>query len=145
LYDTKWYHTYRYHTKKSPTELRGEDLNGWLELWHAEQGPASPSALKHIAVDEFFVSLCGAVNRRDGIGGRTWARDLSEPKKSLAAVAARADQGRHRALQGRDQHKANGVKLSRLQVRAIQSGLVRPARVTPARGAREQRERGRVG
>jgi SAM-dependent methyltransferase len=29
--------------------------------------------------NEFFVSLCGAVNRRDGIGGRTWVRDLSEP------------------------------------------------------------------
>lgn len=29
--------------------------------------------------NEFFVSLCGAVNRRDGLGGRTWVRDLSEP------------------------------------------------------------------
>ncbi|HTV55695.1 MAG TPA: class I SAM-dependent methyltransferase [Terriglobia bacterium] len=29
--------------------------------------------------NEFFVSLCGAVNRRDGIGGRTWVRDLSQP------------------------------------------------------------------
>ena len=29
--------------------------------------------------NEFFVSLCGAVNRRDGIAGRTWACDLSKP------------------------------------------------------------------
>jgi SAM-dependent methyltransferase len=100
-------------------KLRGEDLNEWLDLWHAEQGPAKPGALKliaaaipfateqdlkvidvgcgpgdtgrmiharfpHASVDfldrnEFFVALCGAVNRRDGIGGRTWVRDLSEP------------------------------------------------------------------
>ena len=41
------------------------------------------------AVDrnEFFVSLCGAVNRRDGIAGRTWVRDLSEPnwRRDLAS------------------------------------------------------------
>ena len=37
--------------------------------------------------NEFFVSLCGAVNRRDGIGGRTWVRDLSEPnwRRDLAS------------------------------------------------------------
>ena len=29
--------------------------------------------------NEFFVSLCDAVNRRDGITGRTLVRDLSEP------------------------------------------------------------------
>jgi hypothetical protein len=29
--------------------------------------------------NEFFVALCDAVNRRNGIGGRTWVRDLSEP------------------------------------------------------------------
>jgi cyclopropane fatty-acyl-phospholipid synthase-like methyltransferase len=29
--------------------------------------------------DPFFVSLCGAVNRRDGTPGRTLVRDLSEP------------------------------------------------------------------
>jgi len=97
-------------------KLRGEDLNIWLDLWHAEQGPAKPAALKlisaavpfpidqglrvldvgcgagdggrvihsrfpHAQIDfvdrnEFFVSLCGAVNRRDGILGRTWVRDL---------------------------------------------------------------------
>jgi SAM-dependent methyltransferase len=100
-------------------KLRGEDLNKWLELWHVEQGPAKPSALKLIAaaipfpthrslrvldvccgtgdagraihsrfphaqidfVDRnlFFASLCDAVNRRDGISGRTLVRDLSEP------------------------------------------------------------------
>ena len=100
-------------------KLRNEDLNAWLELWRAEQGPAKPAALKLITAaipfpvdqrlqvldvgcgpgdagrgihsrfpnaridfidcNEFFVSLCGAVNRRDGIGGRTWLRDLSEP------------------------------------------------------------------
>jgi SAM-dependent methyltransferase len=99
-------------------KLRGEDLNTWLDLWRAEQGPAKPAALKLITAaipfpidqslrvldvgcgsgdagraihsrfpqaridfvdrNEFFVSLCGAVNRRDGIGGRTWVRDLSE-------------------------------------------------------------------
>ena len=37
--------------------------------------------------NEFFVSLCGAVNRRDGIGGRTLVRDLSEPnwRRDLAS------------------------------------------------------------
>jgi SAM-dependent methyltransferase len=37
--------------------------------------------------NEFFVSLCGAVNRRDGIDGRTWAHDLSEPdwRRDLAS------------------------------------------------------------
>ena len=99
-------------------KLRGEDLNTWLDLWRAEQGPAKPAALKLITAvipfpidqslrvldvgcgpgdagrsihsrfpgaqidfvdrNEFFVSLCGAVNRRDGIGGRTWARDFEE-------------------------------------------------------------------
>ena len=99
-------------------KLRGEDLDAWLDLWRAEQGPAKPGALTLIAaaipfpidrslrvldvgcgpgdagrvihsrfphaqidfVDRnlFFVSLCGAVNRRDGIRGRTLARDLSE-------------------------------------------------------------------
>jgi SAM-dependent methyltransferase len=100
-------------------KLRGEDLDSWVELWRAEQGPAKPGALKLMAAvipfpvdqslrvldvgcgpgdagrtihsrfpnaridsvdrNEFFVSLCGAVNRRDGIAGRTWASDLSEP------------------------------------------------------------------
>jgi len=100
-------------------KLRGEDLNTWLDLWHTEQGPAKPDALKLIAAaipsqvgqglrvldvgcgpgdagravhsrfphgrvdfvdrNEFFVALCSAVNRRDGVGGRTWARDLSKP------------------------------------------------------------------
>ena len=108
-------------------KLRGEDLNTWLDLWRAEQGPAKPGALKIIATaipfpidqslrvldvgcgpgdagraihsrfpqaridsvdrNEFFVSLCGAVNRRDGIGGRTWVHDLSEPnwRRDLAS------------------------------------------------------------
>lgn len=100
-------------------KLRDEDLNVWLDLWRAEQGPAKPAALKLIAAaipfpidqslrvldvgcgtgdagrvicsrfphariafvdrNEFFVSLCDAVNRRDGISGRTLVRDLSEP------------------------------------------------------------------
>lgn len=99
-------------------KLRGEDLNPWLDLWHAEQGPAKPAALKLIAAtipfsldrrlhvldvgcgpgdagrtihsrypraridfvdgNEFFVSLCDAINRRDGIAGQTLLRDLSE-------------------------------------------------------------------
>ena len=108
-------------------KLRGEDLNAWLDLWHAEQGFAKPAALKlitaaipfhidqnlrvldvgcgpgdagraihsrfpHARVDfvdrnEFFVSLCGAVNRRDGVAGRTWVCDLSEPdwRRDLAS------------------------------------------------------------
>jgi trans-aconitate methyltransferase len=37
--------------------------------------------------NEFFVSLCAAVNRRDGIPGRTWARDLSEPEWSSDLIA----------------------------------------------------------
>jgi SAM-dependent methyltransferase len=108
-------------------KLHGEDLNVWLDLWCAEQGPAKPGALKLMAsaipfpidqslrvldvgcgpgdagrrihsrfpnaridfVDrnEFFVSLCSAVNCRDGIGGRTWVRDLSKPdwRRGLAS------------------------------------------------------------
>jgi SAM-dependent methyltransferase len=100
-------------------KLRGEDLNTWLDLWRAEQGPAKPAALMLIAAaipfpvdrslrvldvgcgtgdagrvihsqfpraridfvdrNEFFVSLCEAVNRRDGITGQTLMRDLSAP------------------------------------------------------------------
>lgn len=100
-------------------KLRGEDLNTLLDLWHTEQGPAKPGALKLMAAvipfpvdqslrvldlgcgpgdagravharfpqaridsvdsNDFFVSLCGMVNRRDGIAGRTLARDLSDP------------------------------------------------------------------
>jgi trans-aconitate methyltransferase len=100
-------------------KLRNEDLNEWLDLWRAEQGPAKPAALKLIAAaipfpvdqsprvldmgcgpgdagraihsrfphaeidfvdrNEFFVALCVAVNRRDGIDGRTWLHDFSEP------------------------------------------------------------------
>ncbi|MGA7411079.1 MAG: class I SAM-dependent methyltransferase [Bryobacteraceae bacterium] len=100
-------------------KLRGEDLDTWLDLWRAEQGPAKPGALKLITAaipfpidqslrvldlgcgtgdagraihsrfaraqiefvdrNEFFVSLCGAVNRRDGIDGSTWVHDLSRP------------------------------------------------------------------
>lgn len=108
-------------------KLRDEVLNTWLDLWHAEQGPAKPGALKLIAAtipfpseqrlrvldagcgpgdagrmihsrfphakidfvdrNEFFVALCDAVNRRDGISGRTWVRDLSEPdwRRDLAS------------------------------------------------------------
>jgi SAM-dependent methyltransferase len=100
-------------------KLRGEDLDTWLDLWRAEQGPAKPAALKLIAAaipfpvdqplrildagcgtgdagrvihsrfpharidsvdrNEFFVALCGAVNRRDGIAGQTRVCDLSDP------------------------------------------------------------------
>ncbi len=100
-------------------KLRGEDLNAWLDMWHAEQGPAKPAALQLIAAaipfqldeslrvldvgcgpgdagrvihvrfrharidfvdrNEFFASLCNAVNLRDGVGGQTWVRDVSEP------------------------------------------------------------------
>jgi SAM-dependent methyltransferase len=37
--------------------------------------------------NEFFASLCSAVNCRDGIGGQTWVRDLSEPgwRRGLAS------------------------------------------------------------
>lgn len=30
-------------------KLQGEDLDQWLELWHAEQGPAKPGSLKLMA------------------------------------------------------------------------------------------------
>jgi len=36
-------------------KLRGEDLNTWLDLWRAEQGPAKPGALKLIAAVIPFV------------------------------------------------------------------------------------------
>ena len=49
-----------------------------------DAGRAVHSRFPHARIDfvdrnEFFVTLCDAVNRRDGIGGRTWARDLSDP------------------------------------------------------------------
>jgi len=57
-----------------------------------DAGRAIHSRFPHAQVDfvdrdPFFVSLCGAVNRRDGIPGRTLARNLSEPdwQKDLAS------------------------------------------------------------
>ncbi len=57
-----------------------------------DAGRALHSRFPHARIDfvdrnEFFVSLCGAVNRRDGIGGRTWVCDLSEPnwRRDLAS------------------------------------------------------------
>ncbi|MFY9939083.1 MAG: class I SAM-dependent methyltransferase, partial [Silvibacterium sp.] len=57
-----------------------------------DAGRAIHSRFPHAWTDsvdgnEFFVSLCGAVNRRDGIGGRTWACDLSKPnwRRDLAS------------------------------------------------------------
>jgi SAM-dependent methyltransferase len=49
-----------------------------------DAGRAIHSRFPHSRIDsvdrnEFFASLCAAVNRRDGIGGRTWVADLSEP------------------------------------------------------------------
>jgi trans-aconitate methyltransferase len=49
-----------------------------------DAGRVIHSRFPHARIDfvdrnEFFVSLRGAVDRRDGIGGRTWVRDLSEP------------------------------------------------------------------
>jgi trans-aconitate methyltransferase len=49
-----------------------------------DAGRAIHSRFPHAQIDfvdcnEFFVSLCDAVNRRDILGGRTWVRDLSEP------------------------------------------------------------------
>jgi SAM-dependent methyltransferase len=49
-----------------------------------DAGRAIHSRFLHSQIDfvdrnEFFVSLCDAVNRRDRIGGRAWVRDLSEP------------------------------------------------------------------
>jgi len=51
-------------------KLRGEDLNTWLDLWSAEQGPAKLSALKLIAaaipfpVDRSLAVLPGAPRLR---------------------------------------------------------------------------------
>jgi hypothetical protein len=57
-----------------------------------DAGRAIYSRFPHARIDfvdrnELFVSLCGAVNRRDGIGGRTWMADLSEPnwRRDLAS------------------------------------------------------------
>jgi trans-aconitate methyltransferase len=49
-----------------------------------DAGRVIHSRFPHARIDfvdrnEFFVSLCSAVNRRDTIRGRTWVRDLSEP------------------------------------------------------------------
>jgi SAM-dependent methyltransferase len=49
-----------------------------------DAGRVIHSRFPHARIDfvdrnEFFVSLCGAVNRRDDIAGRTLVRDLSEP------------------------------------------------------------------
>ena len=100
-------------------KLRGEDLDEWLELWRAEQGPAKRGSLELMAAaiplpagknlhvvdlccgpgdagrvissrfpnaridfvdrDLFFISLCSAVNERDGTRGRTLVRDLLAP------------------------------------------------------------------
>ena len=100
-------------------KLRGEDLDEWLELWRAEQGPAKPGSLELMAAaipfpadknlhvldlccgtgdagrvissrfpnaridfvdrDLFFISLCAAVNQRDGTYGQTLVRDLLDP------------------------------------------------------------------
>jgi trans-aconitate methyltransferase len=56
-----------------------------------EAGRAIHSRFPHARIDfvdrnEFFVSLCGAVNRRDDIGGRTLVLDLSEPDWRLTGV-----------------------------------------------------------
>jgi len=50
-----------------------------------EAGRMICSRFPHAVVDfvdrnEFFAALCGAVNRRDGIEGRTFVRDLTEPE-----------------------------------------------------------------
>jgi SAM-dependent methyltransferase len=57
-----------------------------------DAGRAIHSRFPHARIDfvdrnEFFVSLCAAVNRRDHIAGRTWARDLSKPnwRRDLAS------------------------------------------------------------
>ena len=57
-----------------------------------DAGRAIHSRFPHAQIDFvdrnlFFVSLCGAVNRRDGISGRTLVRDLSEPdwRRDLAS------------------------------------------------------------
>ncbi len=49
-----------------------------------DAGRAVHSRFPHARIDfvdrnEFFVALCGAVNRRDGISGQTLVRDVSEP------------------------------------------------------------------
>lgn len=45
------------------------------------------SSVDFVDQNEFFAALCDAVNRRDGVGGRTLARDLSAPdwRKDLAS------------------------------------------------------------
>jgi len=57
-----------------------------------DAGRAIHSRFPHARIDfvdqnEFFVSLCDGVNRRDSIDGRTWVRDLSEPdwRRDLAS------------------------------------------------------------
>jgi trans-aconitate 2-methyltransferase len=57
-----------------------------------DAGRVIHSRFPHARIDsvdrnEFLVALCGAVNRRDGIAGRTWVRDLSEPnwRRDLAS------------------------------------------------------------
>lgn len=49
-----------------------------------DAGRTIHSQFPHARIDfvdrsEFFAGLCDAVNRRDGVDGRTWVRDLSEP------------------------------------------------------------------
>ena len=60
--------------------LRGLDVG----CGTGDAGRAIHSRFPHARIDgvdrnEFFVALCGAVNARDGIDGRTWLGDLSEP------------------------------------------------------------------
>ena len=60
--------------------LRVLDLGcGPGDAGRAIQSRFSRAQIDFIDRNEFFISLCGAVNRRARIGGRTWVRDLGQP------------------------------------------------------------------
>src|SRR5262249_32275217 len=60
--------------------LRVLDLGcGTGDAGRAVHARFSRARIDSVDKNEFFVSLCGAVNVRDGIDGRTWVGDLAEP------------------------------------------------------------------
>ena len=83
-------------------KLRGEDLDAWLDLWHAEQGPAKPGALKLIAavipfpIDQSLRVLdvgCGPGDAGRVIHSRFFARaDRFRGSESVLCLAVRRDQ-----------------------------------------------------